>query len=126
MKDHELRESEAESVPRLLYHYTTQAGLIGILESKSIWATHGLYLNDASELRLGIEMFKQRLADLSVRTGVTGFNALNNRAAADIREIEELLRKMASSMISEMSRAEVFVASFFDSAGFRSESAACR
>jgi hypothetical protein len=120
MKDHESRNSATESAPRLLYHYTTQAGLLGILESKSIWATHGLYLNDASELKFGIEMFKQRLATLSVRAGVTGFNALNNRTAADIQKIEELLRKMASSIISEMSKAEVFVASFFDSACFLS------
>jgi hypothetical protein len=33
----------------LLYHYTDQKGLLGIIESKCIWATHVRYLNDESE-----------------------------------------------------------------------------
>jgi hypothetical protein len=38
------------SAPKgLLYHYTGQKGLLGILNSKSIWATHVRYLNDESE-----------------------------------------------------------------------------
>ena len=38
-----------------LYHYTTTAGLKGILGSKSIWATHYRYLNDTKEINYGIE-----------------------------------------------------------------------
>lgn len=33
-----------------LYHYTTQEGLIGILESNCLWATHYKFLNDYSEI----------------------------------------------------------------------------
>lgn len=33
-----------------LYHYTTAAGLSGILESKSLWATHSSFVNDAEEI----------------------------------------------------------------------------
>jgi hypothetical protein len=33
----------------LLYHYTDQKGLLGIIENKCIWATHVRYLNDKSE-----------------------------------------------------------------------------
>lgn len=33
----------------LLYHYTSQHGLLGILGSKSIWATNTHYLNDHTE-----------------------------------------------------------------------------
>lgn len=32
-----------------LYHYTTGAGLEGILRSQVLWATHIAYLNDAEE-----------------------------------------------------------------------------
>jgi hypothetical protein len=32
-----------------LYHYTDQAGLLGILQSKAAWATHIQYMNDAQE-----------------------------------------------------------------------------
>src|SRR4051794_36310956 len=36
----------------ILYHYTTQKGLLGIVESAEIWATDVQYLNDASEFNL--------------------------------------------------------------------------
>jgi hypothetical protein len=40
---------EEPKEPELLYHYTTQDGLLGILETKCIWATHFRCLNDTSE-----------------------------------------------------------------------------
>lgn len=33
-----------------LFHYTTAAGLSGILESKSLWATHSSFVNDSEEI----------------------------------------------------------------------------
>jgi hypothetical protein len=36
-----------------LFHYTTAAGLLGILETKRIWATDLRFLNDAQELTYG-------------------------------------------------------------------------
>lgn len=33
-----------------LYHYTTAAGLSGILQSKSLWATHTSFVNDDEEI----------------------------------------------------------------------------
>lgn len=33
-----------------LYHYTTAAGLSGILQSKSLWATHASFVNDEEEI----------------------------------------------------------------------------
>ena len=48
----------------LLYHYTTQHGLLGILKQKCIWATHIRYLNDTSEgnivSRVILEEFSSR------------------------------------------------------------------
>lgn len=37
--------------PEVLYHYTTFAGLTGILASNRIWATNARYLNDTTEAR---------------------------------------------------------------------------
>ncbi len=42
--------SENKESNNELFHYTTQQGLIGILENNSIWATHYQYLNDYSEI----------------------------------------------------------------------------
>ena len=39
----------------LLYHYTTQEGLLGIIDKRCIWASHIRYLNDLTE---GREIFK--------------------------------------------------------------------
>lgn len=41
----------SESRPALLYHYTDQQGLLGILNNRAIWATAVGYLNDSSEFR---------------------------------------------------------------------------
>jgi len=41
--------------PTTLFHYTSVAGLKGIIESKTIWATDAQYLNDAQELQFGRE-----------------------------------------------------------------------
>jgi hypothetical protein len=49
MEEHERKENADQAEPELLYHYTTQEGLLGIIESKCIWATHSRYLNDRSE-----------------------------------------------------------------------------
>lgn len=42
----------------MLYHYTTQSGILGIVESSSIWATHALFLNDSSEFSHGLDFAK--------------------------------------------------------------------
>jgi hypothetical protein len=50
MTDPEPQRTKSVMEPEgLLFHYTDQNGLLGILESKSIWATHIRYLNDTSE-----------------------------------------------------------------------------
>jgi hypothetical protein len=43
--------SDEASVPEILYHYTNSAGLLGIIKSKTLWATHVRFLNDESEVR---------------------------------------------------------------------------
>jgi hypothetical protein len=35
-----------------LFHYTTSAGLIGIVKDQMLFATHANYLNDTAELKL--------------------------------------------------------------------------
>lgn len=45
--------------PRDVWHYTTAAGLSGILRSQTLWATETAFLNDASEIDYGTELFRQ-------------------------------------------------------------------
>src|ERR1035437_1194976 len=73
-----------------LYHYTTQAGLLGIIRDKHIWATHTQYLNDAKEYRHAIDVvtdvIDKRLADAAgdrhriladMAEGVKGIESMN-------------------------------------------------
>jgi hypothetical protein len=45
-----------DETPSLLYHYTTQEGLLGIVEKRCLWATDIKFLNDASEYKYPIEL----------------------------------------------------------------------
>ncbi len=42
--------------PVLLYHYTTQDGLLGIIEKQEFWATDVRFLNDTEEFESGIKI----------------------------------------------------------------------
>ena len=48
-----------------LYHYTTQQGLLGILENNCIWTTHYKFLNDYSEIIRFRKKLIQHLASKS-------------------------------------------------------------
>lgn len=60
-KANELASSDPD-LPDTLYHYTDLNGLAGIWEKGRMWATNSLYLNDTSELSLGLNVVKSRLA----------------------------------------------------------------
>ncbi|MDD5368538.1 MAG: DUF2971 domain-containing protein [Anaerolineaceae bacterium] len=60
-----------------LYHYTSPAGFMGIVDSKKIWASNVEYLNDSEELKHAIwiilefiEMFEETLTTSSERAFV--------------------------------------------------------
>jgi hypothetical protein len=47
--------------PPILYHYTTQQGLLGIINAKEIWASHTQYLNDVREFRHALDLVREEL-----------------------------------------------------------------
>ncbi|WP_164871718.1 DUF2971 domain-containing protein [Solirhodobacter olei] len=49
--------------PNRLYHYTSAAGLIGILSSRSLWLTDLRYMNDMSELQFAQQAIDQCISD---------------------------------------------------------------
>jgi hypothetical protein len=52
------------NAPAVLYHYTTQTGLLGILKTDALWATKIHYLNDASEYQLALDLASEVLHSL--------------------------------------------------------------
>ncbi|HZY74549.1 MAG TPA: DUF2971 domain-containing protein [Edaphobacter sp.] len=47
--------------PSMLYHYTSGAGLIGIVDSKAVWASNIRFLNDSREYELAVELVRTSL-----------------------------------------------------------------
>jgi len=54
-----------KATPEVLYHYTTQTGFLGIIQSKTIWATDMRYLNDKREYLVALERLKERVTTLA-------------------------------------------------------------
>jgi hypothetical protein len=110
-RDHDKKPDPAE--PELLYHYTTQKGLLGILKDKCIWATHIRYLNDTSEgnivPRVVFEEFSSRYNASSL------FQALGMAPVAPPKvaePVDEDALGQGTTMASWVTSQNVFVSSF--------------
>jgi len=88
------QHTEDQAEPELLYHYTSDKGLYGILESNTIWATHFQFLNDLSECREAIKMWRE--------------------TAAKDTELGKTFETILGVMLSELSEIRTFLVSFSD------------
>src|SRR5712671_6860096 len=70
--------------PRLLYHYTSADGLLGMLEGRQLWATNVRFMNDTSELGYGIGLVREVLREPAPRHVRRG--AASQRASRQNRE----------------------------------------
>jgi len=87
----------AEEPKGLLYHYTTPEGLLGILDSGSIRATHVRYLNDRSEVKNALSSEYMGLL----------FDSL-------LAEADDVRKAHLKNVVRFRSDQQVFVASFTD------------
>lgn len=62
-----------EQYPELM-HYTTAAGLTGIVSNSTVWATHAAFLNDAEEMK---HFFDVRLFDIAFTEVIDYANELS-------------------------------------------------
>ena len=86
-----------KGVPETLYHYTDQAGMLGILQSKVIWATKIQFLRDQHELRHAVYLAKPMLREMESR-GQSDHEASFFRHLGDI--------------VDELARFETYICSF--------------
>jgi hypothetical protein len=61
----------AEALPNRLWHYTSIDAFVSIVRSKSLWASHFAYLNDASELSHILKPLHAHLRDAARSAGST-------------------------------------------------------
>ena len=78
--------------PEILYHYTGQEGLLGIVRAKEIWASHTQYLNDQQEFRYAIEIVRDELSQMVQRadTQTRPFVDEMNQAMREHRRMESI------------------------------------
>lgn len=50
-----------------LYHYTGTAGLIGIIQSRKLWATDYRHLNDRKEYQIGARLLQHELRNSKLK-----------------------------------------------------------
>ena len=49
-------------VPKKLFHYTNVEGVMGIVESKSLWASNAAFMSDPSEMRYAADLLRDAFA----------------------------------------------------------------
>src|SRR6478752_1774704 len=97
------RADEDRDVP--LYHYTSQSGLLGILNSQVLFATDARFLNDSEELRYVDGVLSGIGAELAVRTAFG----------------ESLKARLAAGELRTRNHGGAFVASFSEQADLLSQ-----
>jgi hypothetical protein len=101
---------------KLLYHYTDQKGLLGILNSKSIWATHVRYLNDAAEFIHGINIARQCVKEMRIDMDSALKIIPNETSRLRVsKRLWEIFSELIDSMLGSSDKVPIFVTSFFDS-----------
>jgi hypothetical protein len=87
-----------QDLPDALYHYTDINGLQGIWESGHLWATGSRFLNDTSELRLGVLLIQSRIAQRQTVLLEENIDAL--KRAIQEREAEQ--QSVSDAFIEEI------------------------
>ena len=72
---------------KMVYHYTTPAGIKGILENEEIFFTDSDYLNDASEKQLALTIFESVLNEASEKLENTFADCLFRGSRSFIGEV---------------------------------------
>lgn len=98
MEGHEQEGTDGQTERELLYHYTDQRGLLGILERQNIRATHDAYLNDYEE-RQGV-----RQIFAAMDRAASGNNHLSPEYWKGLRESLKLTNDAFDSYISSFTK----------------------
>jgi hypothetical protein len=97
--------------PPTVYHYTSAAGIMGILSSQSMWATHYAFLNDRMEFAAATSVFKHIAASMLKEVGEAAHQPFTN-APSNEHELRASVCKVILGL-NDLTRAHApFVISF--------------
>lgn len=99
-------------VNQLVWHYTNTEGLLGILESNTLWATAANMLNDSSELHHGIKLAREIWASESSEILTAAKNEAEEQGMQPPNEdtVQQYLPATIDEVEREISENSVFVA----------------
>lgn len=66
-----VKRIDSKPRPYMLYHYTDEAGLRGIISSGVLWASSAAYCNDRSEYQYGLDLCHQAIESIQTFTSIT-------------------------------------------------------
>jgi hypothetical protein len=122
MEEQERTEIKEEAEPELLYHYTDQQGLLGIIEDGCIWATHFRYLNDTSEGEIASRAAWEELNSRVNSDSLMQF--IGMRPIEGTRKIEcndEEILSQGNRILSEVTSQDFYVTSFSEQGNLLSQ-----
>ena len=85
-----------------LFHYTTQKGLYGIIESKSLWFTNILFLNDAAECGYTFQLMQDELEEKRMIHNHPIFNFMKDHS--DFQHFLSIVKYIASYYVFSFSQ----------------------
>jgi len=85
-----VREILRPPAPPLLYHYSNQSGLLGIVRSKEIWASHTQFLNDQEEYRHAVSIARRLIQQMHVIPPWNGHADILNQMEEALEGIESI------------------------------------
>lgn len=83
----ELAKLISENPPKVIYHYTDARGLIGMIASGRIWATHVSRLNDAMEYEIGVSFVTNFIGANLQRAS----KAIIDKAISQLRSVDTFI-----------------------------------
>jgi hypothetical protein len=107
-----------------IFHYTTYGGLIGILTSQCLWATHYKFLNDSSEIILFKEKLKELLGPLILEEYKVQFSKFKHKPNLSVENLEQMARNDTEVFVSVMYRVtgdDIYITSFCGNQNRRSD-----
>lgn len=75
--------------PPILYQYTSQEGLLGIIQKSELWATEIRYLNDSKEFLYAIEFARKKIKQIK-KEYLPRYEGLLDKIEGELTNIEQL------------------------------------
>jgi hypothetical protein len=107
----------SKSPSRFLYHYTSQDGLLGVVKSKTIWASKIQYLSDSQEFALALDLARRALERRQSAGLSSSETALVTEMTDDIKRMTDDIKGMTVDLemtdyIQRKERVNICVCSF--------------